>query len=319
MLHSRREIRSIKGIAATRFPGYLGRSQMDFGRHVSTGVFASIFALLVVCLTGAVDAQTIPSAPTNLTASATGPAFQISLSWADTSTNEDGFKVERSLDGTNFTQIAQPLARTTGFLDAALFPSSTYYYRVLAYNSGGNSAYANVASAATPTLPCPAVVVGWGDNSYGQLTPPAELTNAVAITSGGLHNLGLNPDGTVVGWGLDWYGAATPPSGLTGVVAVAGGYYHSLALKSDGTVIGWGGNEDWNGDYAGQATPPAGLTGVVAIAAGWFHSLALKSDGTVVGWGDNYDYNGNYQGQATPPTGLTGVVAIAAGGWQVWP
>jgi len=51
-------------------------------------------------------AQTIPNAPSNLVATAIA-YNQISLSWADISTNEDGFKIERSPDGTNFTQIAR--------------------------------------------------------------------------------------------------------------------------------------------------------------------------------------------------------------------
>jgi polygalacturonase len=243
-------------------------------------------------------AQTIPNAPANLTASAQS-AFQIRLSWTDTSANEDGFRVERSLDGTDFTQIAQVLANTTNYLNTGLFPGTTCYYRVRAYNSAGNSAYANVASAETPTPPCPLSVVGWGNNSDGQLTPPAGLTGIVAISAGYFHSLALKSDGTVVGWGYSYY--ATPPAGLTGVVAIASGLFHSLALQSDGTVVGWG-----DSSY-GRLPPPAGLSNVAAIAAGYEHSLALKSDGTVVGWGDNTYH------QTNVPPGLNGVVAIAAG------
>ncbi|MCG3208154.1 MAG: hypothetical protein FOGNACKC_01756 [Anaerolineae bacterium] len=149
-------------------------------------------------------------------------------------------------------------------------------------------------------------VVGWGVDWYGQITPPAGLSDVVAISAGGEylsggHSLALKSDGTVVGWGYDFFGQATPPAGLGDVVAISAGAYHNLALKADGTVIGWGRND------AGQATPPAGLSNVVAISAGYAHSLALKSDGTVVAWGDNSN------GQAAPPAGLGNVVAIAAG------
>ncbi len=243
-------------------------------------------------------AQTIPNAPANLTASAPS-AFQIRLSWTDASTDEDGFKVERSLDGITFTQVAQVLANTTNFLNSGLFPGSDYYYRVRAYNSAGDSAYASTTSAGTPTPACPLSVVGWGNNSDGQLTPPAGLSNLVAIAAGYFHSLALKSDGTVVGWGDPFY--ATTPAGLSNVVAIAAGLFHSLALKNDGTVVGWGDSS------FGRLPPPAGLNNVVAIAAGYEHSLALKSDGTVVGWGDNTF------GQTNVPPGLKGVVAVAAG------
>ncbi len=147
-------------------------------------------------------------------------------------------------------------------------------------------------------------VAGWGDNSYNKATPPAGLGGVTAIAAGKYHSLALKSDGTVVGWGYPYDGQATPPVGLSGVIAIAAGNSHSLALKGDGTVVGWGAN-----NY-GQTTPPAGLSGVTAIAAGSEHCLALKSNGTVVGWGANTD------GRATPPAGLSGVIAIAAGNYH---
>jgi uncharacterized repeat protein (TIGR01451 family) len=284
-------------------------------------------------------AQTIPNAPTNLVATAVF-ATQISLSWADVSTNEDGFKIERSMDGTNFTQIAQVLPDTASYRNVGLFPNTAYHYRVRAYATGSVSDFSNAASATTLSL-CPVsivvwgvnccggppsmlpelvavsagenfylalksdgTVVGWGDNYYGQLAMPSGLTGVVAVAAGGYHSLALKSDGTVVGWGYNAAGQINTPVGLTGVVAIAAGDYHSLALKSDGTVVGWGTN-DW-----GEATPPPELSGVVAIAVSGLHSLALKSDGTVVGWGNNAS------GESTPPTNLTGVVAIAAGSYH---
>jgi hypothetical protein len=146
-------------------------------------------------------------------------------------------------------------------------------------------------------------VVAWGENSYGQLNIPADLSGVTAISAGHWHNLALKNDGTVVAWGCGSYdyGQCAVPAGLSDVTAVAGGYDHSLALKSDGTVVAWGNNSQ------GQTDVPVGLSGVAAIAGGYQYSLALKNDGTVVAWGYNY------YGQANIPAVLNGVTAVAAG------
>jgi hypothetical protein len=227
------------------------------------------------------------------------------LSWADTSTNEDGFKIEQSLDGINFSQIAQVLTNMTNYRNTGLFPNTTYSYRVRAYNAGGASAFSSVTSASMPAPSCPLSVVGWGDNTYGEVSPPTTLTNVVAVSAGYYHGLALSSDDTVSAWGFGGYGETTIPSGLSNVVAVSAGALHSLALESNGTVIGWGYNVD------GEIAIPPGLSNVVAISGGGFHSLALKSDGTVVVWGSNSN------GQTNVPAGLAGVVAIAAGGYHI--
>jgi hypothetical protein len=89
-----------------------------------------------------------PSPPTNLTATAVSSS-QINLSWTDNSNNETGFKVERSTDGTTFTQIATVGANVTMYGNTGLSALTEYDYRVRAYNVGGNSAYSNIASAKT--------------------------------------------------------------------------------------------------------------------------------------------------------------------------
>ena len=122
-------------------------------------------------------------------------------------------------------------------------------------------------------------IVGWGDNSVGQLAIPASVTNVVGVCAGGDHSLALRDDGHVVAWGDNTYGQNTVPASATGVIAVADGETHSLALKSDGTVVAWGDNT------AGQTAVPTNARNVVAIAAGAGFSQALLSNGSILCWG----------------------------------
>src|SRR5207244_3318996 len=70
-----------------------------------------------------------PSAPADLVAKSISAA-RIDLTWTDTSDNETGFVVERSLDGsTGWTPIATPAAGATTYSNTALSASTTYFYR----------------------------------------------------------------------------------------------------------------------------------------------------------------------------------------------
>ncbi|MEI8350501.1 MAG: S8 family serine peptidase [Candidatus Omnitrophota bacterium] len=94
-----------------------------------------------------------PQSPTNLTATAVSHT-KTTLSWTDNATNEQGFKIQHSTNGTTFTQLATVTAKTGSggtviYAHANLIPGSIHYYKVLAYNVDGNSAFSNVASATT--------------------------------------------------------------------------------------------------------------------------------------------------------------------------
>ena len=94
-----------------------------------------------------------PSAPASLTASTNGadPEGKIDLTWNDTSNDESWFTIERALDGTNFLFLAQNNANDSTYTDTNLNSGTTYWYRVRAVNSGGESNPSNVASAETDT------------------------------------------------------------------------------------------------------------------------------------------------------------------------
>lgn len=68
-------------------------------------------------------------------------AVGIRLNWVDTSNNESGFKIERSLGGStiNMTPIGNAPTNATEFIDTGLAENQDYCYRISAYNSAGSS------------------------------------------------------------------------------------------------------------------------------------------------------------------------------------
>jgi hypothetical protein len=93
-----------------------------------------------------------PAAPSNLSASAMA-YDRIVMRWWDNSTNELYFRIERSLDGVNYSEVAIVGANQITYTDTGLRAVTTYHYRVRASNDGGESAYSNVSSATTPSEP----------------------------------------------------------------------------------------------------------------------------------------------------------------------
>jgi hypothetical protein len=83
---------------------------------------------------------------------ATGAVLQ--LTWADNSADETGFNIERKLglNGT-YTNIATVGVNVTSYTDSSLTDSTTYCFRVNAYNSAGNSPYAPEVCGTTPAAP----------------------------------------------------------------------------------------------------------------------------------------------------------------------
>lgn len=118
---------------------------------------------------------TPPAAPSNLAASAASDV-RIDLTWSDSSSDESGFHVERSIDGSSFAQIASTGANVSSYSDTGVAASTTYYYRVRAHNGSGPSAYSNTASATTdPAAPA-------DHTAIGEVSTSADVTGSYTDT-----------------------------------------------------------------------------------------------------------------------------------------
>ena len=104
-----------------------------------------------------------PAAPSGLTITSV-TAESVNLAWTDNATNETGFRIERSRDGSSFSAIATVAANVTTFSDGdshGLWAPGTYYFRVLAFNDDGPSA--PTSSVNTPFTPV--------NSAYGGTAP----------------------------------------------------------------------------------------------------------------------------------------------------
>jgi hypothetical protein len=88
-------------------------------------------------------------APSNLTTTLDGS--DIDLAWDDNSTNEDGFKIERSLTGTsNWAVVHTTTADVEVWTNSGLDATTQYFYRARAYKGTIYSQYSNIDSETTP-------------------------------------------------------------------------------------------------------------------------------------------------------------------------
>ncbi|MFA5935873.1 MAG: fibronectin type III domain-containing protein [Patescibacteria group bacterium] len=118
-------------------------------------LFPSTTPPAVVVETPKVTPPTVPSAPSDTSATSTNPQSAL-VSWTDTSSNESGFRIERNDGSGTFSSVTSLPPNSTSFLDVSVQPKTTYVYRVRALNVAGESDPSPEASAITPDLPPPA-------------------------------------------------------------------------------------------------------------------------------------------------------------------
>jgi len=168
-----------------------------------------------------------PASPTNL--NVTASTNKIVLSWTDNAADQTGFVVERSNDGISFIIQATLGKGKLSYSDGTVLPGAGYYYRVAAFNTGGNSRYATLANAVGTPPAAPSNLTGthvgtsqidltWYDNSSNETG---------FILSRSTNNVNFT---TVVTTGPDVKSYSD-----TGLLAGTKYYYHVVSFNSFGS------------------------------------------------------------------------------------
>jgi hypothetical protein len=100
----------------------------------------------------AVRVVILPVAPSGLEASAAS-ATRIDLAWTDNASNELGFKIEEKVGSGTYSEIDSVGSNITSYAVTALSGSTTYYFRIRAFNNDGTSAYTSEVYATTSAAP----------------------------------------------------------------------------------------------------------------------------------------------------------------------
>jgi len=268
-------------------------SCLDFGTDNSVFVTGGTTARFIQS-----GSATVPAAPTNLTASASGSSV-INLAWSDNSTDETNFVLQRSLtSNSGFTTIATLPANTTTYVNSGLSGSTTYYYKVQATNSAGGSTWSNTANATTTAGPPNApsnltaaasgssvINLAWTDNS----TDETGFVLQRSLTSGsGFTTIATLPANTTT----------YVNSGLTGSTTY---YYRVQATNAAGSSA-------WSN------TANATTTGVLPNAPSNLTATASGSSVINLAWTDNSTNETNFvlQRSLSENSGFTSIATLPA-------
>lgn len=158
----------------------------------------------------------VPAAPSELTAVATS-STQVTLTWVDNSNNETGFRVSRKTAAEGVWRVIGTLAAGTRTArNSGLTAGTAYVFRIVSYNSSGESDSSNEATVTTPlAVPAPPstleaaaisssrINLTWVDNSSNEAgfkiyrrTASSSAWSSIGSVEANVNsfqNLGLDP------------------------------------------------------------------------------------------------------------------------------
>ena len=250
---------------------------------------------------GTPTTTTAPAAPTGLVASANGSS-QISLSWADNSTNETGYKIERMAAGGAYTQVALLGAGATSYTSAGLTAGSTYTYRVKATNNVGDSGYTNTASATTAAM-APPPSVGTGTGLTAQYFASVDLTSPVLVRTDTTVNFDWSTGSPAASVTADTFSAR-----WTGQVQAQYSETYTLYTNSDDGVRLWVNGQLLIDNWTVHA--PIENSGTIALQAGQKYDIKMEYHENAGGAVAQLSWSSPSQAKQIIPTSQLYVAAV---------
>jgi len=208
----------------------------DSGLTAGTAYYykvAAIYSNGASSQSNAISAVTVPGIPAGVTTAAA--SFNIiTVNWSSV-TGAAGYRIYRSTSSTGtFTEVGT--STTTSFSDSGLTASTTYYYRVAAYNSGGTGEQSNTVNVTTlsqitiDTQPAAMISMFTGKIS-GSLSVSASVTPGSTLSYQWYSNTtASNNGGNIINGATD--SSYSIPTSLE-----AGIYYYFVEIRATGGAV----------------------------------------------------------------------------------
>ena len=189
------------GDFSTGLDGSMARFGSEYGAMLVKVSAASITFQFVTRGGQIIDTYTMgpdagtPNTPTNFAATSINSG-QSTLTWTDNAINEDGYRIERSVNGGSFLEVGATIANENNFTAGGLTIGNLYSFRVRAVNNAGVSGYSNAAepqggTSTAPTAPTNLTATGasssqinlsWTDGSANEVGFSVERCQGSACT-----------------------------------------------------------------------------------------------------------------------------------------
>ena len=185
-----------------------------------------------------------PAAPTNL-AFASVTAGGMTLNWEDNATTETGYRVYLSSDGVNYSLVHTTAADVVTYEAVGLIPSTTYFWRVQAFNEAALSNFIQASQTTGPAGEVLSLASGnWSDPATWSGGAVPTVTDNVTIAEG--HTVTVDANGVFNNLTVNGtlaFNAFTITGGdalvsSTGIVNVAAGTAANLAVSRNLTNNG---------------------------------------------------------------------------------